>query len=142
MASSFVGSPPHLCAMSFESIAGLKMPHVEYRSDGAALIDLLAGNIQVVFASLGTAIPNLGTALEHIRLEKLRAIAVTSSTRSELLPNIPTVGEFVAKYQHSSWFGIGAPKNTPQSIVDSLNKTIGEDLTDPKINAQLIESVF
>lgn len=142
MASSFVGSPPHLCAKLFEVMTGLNVPHVEYRSDGAALIDLLAGDIQIVFASLGTAIPKLGTALEHIRSGRLHAIAVTSSTRSELLPNTPTVAEFVANYQHSSWFGIGAPKNTPQGIVDTLNKAINAGLADTKIKTRLVESAF
>jgi tripartite-type tricarboxylate transporter receptor subunit TctC len=139
MASSFTGSPPHLSAVLFEIMTGLNMPHVAYRSDGASLIDLIAGRIEVVFPAIGATIPGLGTAIEYIRSGKLRALAVTTATRSEALVDIPTVSEFVPGYEASAWFGVGAPKNTPVERVNKLNQEINAGLADSKTRAWFVE---
>jgi tripartite-type tricarboxylate transporter receptor subunit TctC len=139
MASSFNGSPPHLCAVLFEVMAGLDMPYVAYRSDGLALIDLIGGKIDVVFAAVDAAIPSLGTAIEYIRAGKLRALGVTTTRRLDVLPNVPTLSEFVPGYEGFSWFGLAAPKNTPNEIVDMLNKEINAGLADPNIKARLAD---
>ena len=108
------------------------MVHVPYRSGGPALTDLLGGQVQVYFASTVASI-------EYIRAGRLRALAVTTATRSDALPHIPTVGEFVPGYEASVWFGIGAPKNTPAEIVAKLNKEINAGLVDPKFKARLTD---
>ena len=113
-------------------MAGVNLVHVPYRGAGPALTDLLGGQVQVVFASTVASI-------ECIRAGRLRALAVTAATRSDALPDIPTVGEFVPGYEASIWFGIGAPKATPAEIVDKLNKEINAGLADPKIKARLAE---
>ena len=97
-----------------------------------ALTDLLGGQVQVMFATMPSSI-------EHIRAGKLRALAVTTATRSEALPDVPTVGEFVPGYEASAWFGIGAPRNTPAEIIDKLNKEINAGLADPKMKARLAD---
>ena len=117
MASAGNGTAPHVAGELFKMMAGVDMVHVPYRGGGAALTDLLGGQVQVMFATTAASI-------EYIRAGKLRALAVTTATRSEALPDIPTVGEFVPGYEASAWFGIGAPKNTPAEIVDKLNKEI------------------
>ena len=106
--------------------------HVPYRGAAPALTDLLGGQVQVMFAAMSSSI-------EYIRAGKLRALAVTTATRSEALPDVPTVGEFVPGYEASAWYGIGAPKNTPAEIVDKLNKEINAGLADPKIKARLAD---
>jgi len=111
-------------------MTGVKMVHVPYRGGTPAVTDLLAGQVQVMFVSMTGAI-------EHIRAGTLRPLAVTTATRSELLPDIPTVGEFVLGYEASVWFGVGAPKNTPNEIIDRLNTEINAALSDPKIKARL-----
>ena len=108
------------------------MVHVPYRGAGPALTDLLGGQVQVDFGTMPASI-------EYIRAGKLRALAVTTATRSEALPDIPTVGEFVPGYEASAWSGIGAPKNTPAEIVDKLNQEINAGLADPKIKARLAD---
>jgi tripartite-type tricarboxylate transporter receptor subunit TctC len=108
------------------------MVHVPYRGQAPAMTDLLGGQVQVMFDSVVSSLP-------HIRAGKLRPLAVTTSTRSEALPDIPTVGEFVAGYETSIWFGVGAPRNTPSEIVDRLNKEINAGLTDPKIKSRFSE---
>src|SRR5262249_18503755 len=110
-------------------MAGVDMVHVPYRSAGLALTDLLAGQVQVGF-------PSLPSAIEYVRAGKLRALAVTTATRSEALPDVPSVGEFVPGYEASGWFGVGAPRATPVEIVDKLNKEVNAALDDPKMKAR------
>jgi tripartite-type tricarboxylate transporter receptor subunit TctC len=113
-------------------MTGVDMFHVPYRGGAPAVTDLLGGQIQVLFTGVATAI-------EYMRAGKLRALGVTTSTRSAALPNIPTVGEFVPGYDASVWYGLGAPKNTPAEIVDKLNKEINAALADPKLTARLAD---
>ena len=132
MASGGVGSPQHLYGELFKMLTGLDILHVAYRGTAPALTALLADEAQVMFDVLSTSI-------EHIKAGKLRALAVTSATRSELLPDIPTVGEFVPGYAASGWQGIGAPKNAPAEIVEKLNKEINAALLDPAVKARIAE---
>jgi tripartite-type tricarboxylate transporter receptor subunit TctC len=129
MASAGNGSTGHLAGELFKMMTGIELVHIPYRGNGPALTDLLGGQVQVVFVNLA---PSIG----YIRAGKLRALAITTATRSEALPDIPTIGEFVPGYEASSIFGIGAPKNTPAEIVDRLNKEINAALVDPKFKAQ------
>src|SRR5437660_12842549 len=108
------------------------MVHVPYRGGGPVMTDLLGGQVQVLFSSTSLTI-------EQIRAGKLRALAVTTATRWEGLPDIPTVGDFVPGYESSQWYGVGAPKNTPAEIVEKLNKEINAALADPKIKARLAD---
>jgi tripartite-type tricarboxylate transporter receptor subunit TctC len=130
MASAGSGAPSHVSGELFKMMAGVEMVHVPYRSGGPAVTDLLGGQVQVMFATTVVSI-------EYIRAGRLRALAVTSATRSDALPGIPTVGEFVPGYEASGWFGIGAPKGTSAEIVDKLNKEINAGLADPKMKARL-----
>jgi tripartite-type tricarboxylate transporter receptor subunit TctC len=130
MASAGIGSAPHVAGELFNSMAGVKMVHVPYRGGGLALMDLLGGQVQVMFESIMSSLPS-------IKAGKLRALAVTSATRAAELPDIPTVGESVPGYEASAFFGIGAPKNTPTEIIDQLNKAINAGLADPKIKQQI-----
>src|SRR5262245_55525087 len=132
MASVGIGSGPHIAGELFKMMVGVNMVHVTYRGGGPALTDLLGGQVQVMF-------PGTVASIEYIRASRLRALAVTAATRSETLPGIPTMGEFVPGYEASQWFGIGAPKNTPTEIVDKLNKEINAGLADPKIKARLAD---
>jgi tripartite-type tricarboxylate transporter receptor subunit TctC len=116
----------------FKMMAGVDMVHVPYRGGGPALTDLIAGQVQVMF-------PATVVSIEYIRAGRLRALAVTTATRSEVLPDLPTVGEFVPGYEASAWFGIGAPKNTPSEIIDKLNKEINAALGDPNMKARLAD---
>jgi tripartite-type tricarboxylate transporter receptor subunit TctC len=115
MASVGIGSGTHLYGELFKMMAGVDMVHVPYRSAGPVLTDLLGGQVQVYFASTVASI-------EYIRAGRLRALAVTTATRSDALPGIPTMGEFVPGYEASTWYGVGAPKATPAEIVDKLNR--------------------
>jgi tripartite-type tricarboxylate transporter receptor subunit TctC len=117
MASAGTGAGSHIAGELFKMMAGVDMVHVPYRSAGPALTDLIAGQVQVMFFTTVSSI-------EYIKAGRLRALAVTTATRSEALPGIPTMGEIVAGYEASQWFGIGAPKNTPADIVDKLNREI------------------
>jgi tripartite-type tricarboxylate transporter receptor subunit TctC len=132
MASAGNGSPPHLVGELFKMMTGVDMIHVPYRGAGAALNDLIGGYVQVLFLSMLASI-------EHVRAGKLRALAVTSATRSELIPDVPTVGEFVAGYEATTWWGIGVPRNTPAEIVDRLNNEINTALADPKMKMRLAD---
>jgi tripartite-type tricarboxylate transporter receptor subunit TctC len=113
-------------------MAGVDMVHVPYRGGGPALTDLLGGQMQVYF-------PTTVASIEYIRAGKLRPLAVTTATRSEALPDVPTVSEFVPGYEASTWSGVGAPKATPAEIVEKLNKEINAALADPKIKARLAD---
>src|SRR5262245_25400515 len=132
MASPGNGSTPHVSGELFKMMAGIDMIHVPYRGGGQVMTDLIAGQVQVSFIGLSVAI-------EHIKSGKLRALAVTAATRSDVLPDIPTVDEFVPGYEASAWFGIGAPKNMPTEIVDKLNNEINAGLSDPRIKARIAE---
>jgi tripartite-type tricarboxylate transporter receptor subunit TctC len=132
MASGGNGSGSHVSGELFKMMTGINMVHVPYRGDGPALTDLLAGQVQVMFGTVTSSI-------EHIRAGKLRALAVTSAARAEVLPDTPSVGEFVPGYAASGFNGLGAPKNTPAEIVDRLNREINAGLADPKIKARLFD---
>jgi tripartite-type tricarboxylate transporter receptor subunit TctC len=131
MASAGTGNTTHLSGELFKMITGVDMVHVPYRGGAPALTDLIGGQVQVFFAPIAASI-------EPIRAGKLRALAVTTSTRSEALPDIPTVGEFVPGFESSGWIGFGAPKGTIE-IVDKLNKEINAALADPKMKARLAD---
>jgi tripartite-type tricarboxylate transporter receptor subunit TctC len=130
--SAGIGSPNHVAGELFKIMAGVNLMHVPYRGIAPALNDLLGGQVQVTFASMPSSI-------EFIRASKLRALAVTTATRSEVLPDVPTVGEFVPGYEASAWYGLGAPKATPAEIADKLNKEINAALADPKMKARLAD---
>ena len=132
MASPGIGTTPHLAGELFKMRAGVDMVHVPYRGGGPALTDLLGGQVQVYF-------PGTVSSIEYIKTGRLRALAVTAATRSEALPDLPTVGEFVPGYEASNWFGVGAPKATPAAIVEQLNKEINASLADPKLKARLTD---
>ena len=132
MASSGTGSPSHVSGELFKMMAGVDMVHVPYRGGAPALTDLLGGQVQAYFSPMSGSI-------EYIRAGRVRALAVSTATRSEALPNIPTVGEFVPGYEASGWLGISAPKATPAETVDQLNKAVNAGLVDPKIQAQLAD---
>jgi tripartite-type tricarboxylate transporter receptor subunit TctC len=132
MASGGVGSAAHVFGELFKMMAGVDMLHVPYRGGGPALADLLAGQVPLMFDTLSTAI-------EHIRAGKLRALAVTSATRSEVLPDVPPVGDFVPGYEGTGWQGLGAPRNTPAEIIDKLNKEINAGLADPRMKARVAD---
>jgi tripartite-type tricarboxylate transporter receptor subunit TctC len=132
MASAGKGAPSHLAGELFKIMAGVDMVHVPYRGGGPAVTDLIAGQVQVMFA---TTVESIG----YIRAGRLRALAVTTATRSDTLPDIPTVGEFLPGYEASGWFGIGAPKNTPVEIIEKLNREINAGLAEPKMKARLAD---
>ena len=116
----------------FKLMAGVNLIHVPYRGQGPAMNDLLGGELQVIFATTP------GTT-EFVRIGKLRALAVTTRARTEALPEVPTVADFVPGYESSQWYGVGAPKNTPVEIVEKLNKEINAALADPKIKARFAD---
>jgi tripartite-type tricarboxylate transporter receptor subunit TctC len=132
MASAGNGTATHVAGELFKMMAGINMVHVPYRGGAPALTDLLGGQVQVFFAPISASI-------EYIKTAKLRALAVTTATRSEVLPDIPTLDEFVPGFEASFWHGLGAPKNTPPDIIDKLNKEINAALADPKMKARLAE---
>src|SRR5947209_1246677 len=132
MSSPGVGSPSHLSGELFKVLAGINLVHVPFGGNGPALTALLGGQVEVSFASLPSSI-------EFIRTGKLRGLAVTTATRSDAVPEIPTVGEFVPGYEVSAWYGVGAPKGTPAEVIDTLNKAINAGLADPKLKARLAE---
>jgi tripartite-type tricarboxylate transporter receptor subunit TctC len=132
MASGGVGSGNHIFGELFKMMTGVNLVHVPYRGAGPALVDLLGGQVQVMFASMSSSI-------EYVRAGKLRALAVTTVMRSPVLPDIPTVAEFVSGYEASFWTGFGAPKGTPAEIVDKLNNEINAALIDPKVKSRLSE---
>ena len=131
-ASGGNGTAQHLAGELFKTMTGVDMVHVPYRGDAPALTDLIGGQVQVMFG-------NMPSSIEHIRAGKLRPLAVTTAARSEALPDLPPVGDFVPGYEASTWQGLGAPGNTPAEIVDKLNKEINAALSDPKIKARLAD---
>jgi tripartite-type tricarboxylate transporter receptor subunit TctC len=132
MASAGIGSTGHLVGEFFKLTAGVDLVHVPYRGAGPALTDLLGGQVLMSFAGIAGSI-------EYIRTGKLRALAVTTATRSEALAEVPTVGEFVPGFEAGDWLGMGAPRNTAPEIIDRLNKEIGAALADPKIKARFAD---
>jgi tripartite-type tricarboxylate transporter receptor subunit TctC len=129
MASPGAGSIPHIAGEMFKSMAGIEMVHVPYRGGAPALNDLLGGQVQMMFSN--------SPIMEHIKAGRLRALAVTTSTPSKVLPELPTVNKFLPGFEASNWQGIGAPRNTPREIIDTLNRAIGDALADPKLKRQL-----
>ena len=132
MASGGHGTAGHLSGELIKMMAGINMVHVPYRGEASALSDMLGGQVQAMFGTMPASI-------EHVRAGKLRPLAVTSAKRSELLPDLPTVGDSVPGYETSAWQGVGAPKNTSAEIVERLNKEINAGLADPKIKARLAD---
>ena len=132
MASAGVGTSPHMAGELFKYMAGVDMTHVPYRGSPAAMTDLFGGQVQVYFAPIAASI-------KYVRAGKLRALAVTTATRVDALPNIPTVGDFVPGYEASALYGVGVPKNTLTGIVDRLNKEINAGLVDTKMKARLAD---
>jgi tripartite-type tricarboxylate transporter receptor subunit TctC len=129
MASAGNGTAPHMAGELFKMMAGVNLVHIPYRGQAPALTDLLGGQVQVLFATAP------GTT-DYIATGKLRALAVTTASRAELLPELPPVGDFVPGYETSQWYGICAPKNTPAEIVDKLNKEINAGIADPGMKAR------
>jgi len=132
LGSPGIGTPPHVAGELFKIMAGIEMIHVPYRGGGPVMTDLLGGQVQVLFGSTSLTI-------EHIRAGKLRPLAVTTATRWEGLPDIPTVNDFVSGYEASAVAGLGAPRNTPAEIIHSLNKEINAALADPNMKARLVD---
>jgi len=131
-ASPGIGATIHLCGELFKMMAGVDMVHVPYRGNAPAVTDLIAGQVQLMFADTPSTI-------EHIKAGKVRALAVTSPVRSQILPDLPTVAEFLPGFEASNWFGVAAPKDTPAEIIDQLNKGINAALADPRIKARVAD---
>ena len=132
MASAGSGTPPHIAGELFKMMTGVNMLHVPYRGGGPALVDLLSGQVQVLFGSMAASI-------QHVRAGKLRALAVTTVERSAALPDIPTIESFVPGYEASTFFGLSAPRATPPEIVERLNREINAMLVDPVAKARLAD---
>ena len=132
MASSGNGTSVHMSGEMFMAMTGIKMTHVPYRGSAPALIDIIAGTVDVMF-------DNMPSSIEHIRAGKLRPLAVTTENPSEALPSVPTVADTVPGYEASAWFGIGVPKGTPADVIEKLNKAVNDSLADPKMKARLAE---
>jgi tripartite-type tricarboxylate transporter receptor subunit TctC len=132
MASGGTGSPPHVSGELFKMMAGINMLHVPYRGDAPAITDLIGGQVHVYFGTIGGSI-------EHIRAGKLRPLAVSTAKRLDVLPDIPTVGDFLPGYESTTWQGLVAPKNTPAEIVDMLHKAVNAALVDPRMKARFAE---
>ena len=132
LATAGNGSPPHMFGELFKVMAGVNMPTVAYRGGGPALVDLLAGQVQVMFEGITSSI-------QYVKAGKLRALGVTSAKRSPLLPDVPAIGEFVPGYDAAGWFGLSAPKGTPQEVLDILGKEITAALADPGMKARLAD---
>jgi tripartite-type tricarboxylate transporter receptor subunit TctC len=132
MASSGNGSTIHMSGELFKMMTGVDMIHVPYRGGALALTDMIGGQVQVMF-------DNIPTAAEMVRGGKLRGLAVTGETRSEILPELPTVADFVPGYEATSWYGLGAPKGTPAEIIDRLNGEVVTILADPKLRSRFLE---
>jgi tripartite-type tricarboxylate transporter receptor subunit TctC len=132
MASAGNGSPPHVAGELFKMMAGVDIVHVPYRGGGPALVDLLGGQVQMMFGVIASS-------MEYIRAGKLRPLAVSTAMRVDALPDLPTVGDFLPGYEASDWYGICAPKGTPIEIIDKLNAQINAGLADPKLKARLAD---
>jgi tripartite-type tricarboxylate transporter receptor subunit TctC len=130
MASGGVGTPQHLYGELFKKIAGVDLLHVPYRGGGPALTDLLAGHVQVMFDTIITSIA-------HIKAGELTALGVTSATRSQVLPDVPAIAEFVPGYEATGWQGIGAPRKTPVDVLDTLHRAVNDCVADPKVRARI-----
>jgi tripartite-type tricarboxylate transporter receptor subunit TctC len=130
MASPGIGSAGHVSGEMFKMMTGVNMVHVPYRGSVPALTDLMSGQVQVMF-------DNLPSSIEHIRAGRIRALAVTPATRSQALPDVPTMGETVSGYVGGGWSGIGAPRDTPRDVIDLLNREVNAALDDPKIGGRL-----
>jgi tripartite-type tricarboxylate transporter receptor subunit TctC len=131
MGSAGVGSGTHMSGELFKMMTGLELPHVPYRGSAPATADLLAAQVAMLFADY--------SAIEYVRAGSLRALAVTTATRSPILPDVPTMGESVPGYEASGWYGVVAPRNTPTGIVDKLNRDINAVLVDPKLDARFAD---
>jgi tripartite-type tricarboxylate transporter receptor subunit TctC len=131
-ASAGIGTPSHLAGQLFNVMTGVNLQHVPYRGDGPAMADLIAGQVPVAFATTIASI-------EHIRAGQLRPLGVTTVKRSDVLPNVPSISEFVPGYETSSWFGIAAPAGTPADIIETLNRETNAGLADPAIKARLAD---
>jgi tripartite-type tricarboxylate transporter receptor subunit TctC len=129
-ASAGIGTPSHLAGQLFNVMTGANLTHIPYRGDGPAMADFIAGQVPVMFATLVAS-------AEHIRAGQIRALAVTTTKRSDAFPDLPSISEFVPGYETSSWFGIGAPAGTPAEIIDKLNRETNAGLADPTIRARL-----
>jgi tripartite-type tricarboxylate transporter receptor subunit TctC len=132
MASSGNGSTIHMSGELFKMMTGINMVHVPYRGGAPALTDLIAGQVQVMF-------DNIPTSADHVRTGRLRGLAVTGAERSQVLPDLPTVAEFLPGYEASAWYGLGAPKNTPAAIVERINAAVNAILADPASQARFTE---
>src|SRR5262245_4842911 len=132
MASSGNGSAQHIYGEYFKMMAGVDMVHVPYRGQPAALTALMAGEVQVM-------IDTLSTSVEQIRAGRLRALAVTASTRSQVLPDVPALGEFVPGYEATVWLGVGGPRNTPPEVIERINSEVNAALADPKIKSRIAD---
>jgi tripartite-type tricarboxylate transporter receptor subunit TctC len=132
MATTGVGSPPHVYGELFNAMAGVNLIPVHYRGGGLGLVDLLGGQVQVMFEGITSSI-------EYVKAGKLRALAVTSATRSAVLPDIPTVGESVPGYEATGWFGLGAPMKTSAQIISMLNREINAGLADPTMKTRIAD---
>jgi len=132
MASFGTGTASHLSGEIFKMMTGVQMQHVPYRGSAPMLTDLLAGHVQVAF-------DNLPASIEHIRAGKLQALAITTAERSEMLPDVPALAEFLPGYDTSSWLAVGAPSRTPTETIVTLNKEINAALADPKVKARLTD---
>jgi len=132
MASSGNGTSIHLSGELFKAMTGVEMQHVPYRGSAPAITDLLSGQVQVMF-------DNMPSSISHIKAGSLRPLAVTTAERAPELPDVPTIGETVKGYEASAWFGLGAPKGTPQEIVDKLNQAVNEILAEPEMKKRLGE---
>ena len=132
VASYGVGSTSHLAQELFKIMTGINVVHVPYRGDAPALTDTISGQVQATFSTVTAS-------LEYVRTGKLRALGVTTATRWDTLPEVPTIGDFVPGYEASTWNGVAAPKGTPQEIVEKLNREINAGLADPKIRARIAD---
>ena len=132
MGSGGVGATGHMAGELFQLLSGIKLTHVPYRGESLALTDLLGGQVQVVFATAGSSI-------QYIKADKLRPLAVTTTERIALLPDLPTLKEYLPGYEASSWNGLTAPKNTPPEIIEKLNREINTAMADPKIKSRIVD---
>lgn len=132
MGSGGVGATGHMAGELFQLMSGVKLTHVPYRGEALALTDLLGGQVQVVFATAGSSI-------QYIKAGKLKALAVATAARIDLLPDMPPIADFLPGYEASSWNGLTAPRNTPTAIIEKLNREINIAMADPKIKARIIE---
>ena len=126
------GTPQNIACELFKMMTGVNLVHVPYKGGAPAVADLIAGHVQVIFAPVSESI-------QQIKAGKLRALAVTTATRLDVLPDVPTMGEFVPGYEASGFAGIGVPKGTPAEIIDLLNKELNAGLADPKIKGRIVE---